>query len=396
MKATSKIAELIKQYMNGDITPQGRIILEQWCAQSPANAAFFKSLIEGESLFEDGLSWMMLEEDKGPDWLHNLKQHTLDKVDGDKSAKKRQRKFYFIYSAVAAVLLVAGLVAYFRIGSPVADSEISVAHIQPGTNKATLVLSNGKKINLRGDKEGIVLDDQLTYTDGTPLLSMEKNEISQIHATVQVPKGGKYSVTLSDGTTVWLNAQSTLVYPLVFDKRYRKVKLVGEGYFQVASVMDNNGRVPFEVLCEDQKILVTGTAFNVSAYPDDTHAVTTLVEGAVRIETENRSVHLKPNQQAISGNGEIRQQEVDVKGFVAWKDDKFLFYETELRDLMKAISRWYAIDVSYGEQIPPTYFYGEIDRNKNLEEVLRIIEKSGLKFKLQKKDGNLNLIVREQ
>lgn len=380
--------------MDGELTPEERIVLEQWRGETPENEAFFKSLTEGDEIFEDGLSWIQLEQEEGEDWLRKLKERTLKRASTAADTENRSRRLYFIYFAAAAVLLIAGFFGYFRLSAPVVGEEVSLSSIQAGTNKAKLVLSDGKEINLRSDKDGIILDNQLSYADGTPLLVIDKNRISHIKATIHVPKGGKYKVTLSDGSKVWLNAQSTLVYPLQFDSRHRKVTLEGEAYFEVASVTDDDQVVPFEVICRNQKILVTGTAFNVSAYADDIRTVTTLVEGSVSIESGHQKVHLVPNQQVISSTaGNIIKKEVDVQPFVAWKDNKFLFYETELRDLMKSISRWYAIDVSYQDQISPTYFYGEIDRDKNLAEALRIIEKSGVKFKLRKSGKTSNLII---
>lgn len=396
MKAISKIAGLIKRYMDGDITPEERMVLDQWRSETPENEAFFKSIIEGDEIFEDGLSWIQIEKDQGEDWLRRLKERTLKRAGTTANTTSNPRRLYLISFTAAAVLLIAGLFGYLQLGHPVvAEKEISLSSIQAGTNKAKLVLSDGKEINLRSDKDGIILNDQLTYADGTPLLAVDKDKISNIKATIHVPKGGKYKVTLSDGSRVWLNAQSTLIYPLVFDKRHRKVTLEGEAYFEVATVTERSQRIPFEVVCRDQKILVTGTAFNVSTYADDTHTVTTLVEGSVSIESARQKIHLTPNQQAINSTGNIIKKEVDVQPFIAWKDNKFLFYETELRDLMKSLSRWYAIEIGYENQISPTYFYGEIDRDKNLGEVMRIIEKSGVKFKLQKRDGTSKLIIIE-
>src|SRR5690606_24487782 len=395
MTATSKIAQLIKRYIDGDITAEEREVLEQWRGETPENEAFFKSLIEGDAVFEDGLSWAQLEQEQGEDWLRELKDRTLKRTDG--SVIGRFRKSYPFYFTAAAALLIAGLFGYFQLKSPIIEEKaISLSSIQAGTNKAKLVLSDGKEIDLRSDKDGIILDDQLTYADGTPLLAIDDDKVSSIEATIHVPKGGKYKVTLSDGSKVWLNAQSKLIYPLVFNESHRTVTLEGEAYFEVATVVEENQRIPFEVVCRDQKILVTGTAFNVSAYADETQTVTTLVEGAVSIESAQQKVHLTPNQQAISSIGNMITKEVDVQPFVAWKDNKFLFYETELRDLMRSISRWYAIEVSYQDQVSPTYFYGEIDRDKNLAEVMRIIEKSGVKFKLQKRDGTSKLIIMDQ
>ena len=393
------IASLIKRYIDGCITDEEMIILRRWRQQAPENEELFVGLTDGDEILEDALLW--IEKDGDDDsWLQRVKVQTLERTGKVSNSNFWQnRAFLFYSSVVAAVLLLVGVFT-FQLFDFTADhiEDISAASVLAGSNKATLTLSNGEKIDLRCDKEGVIMDEQLIYSDGTPLLSIDKQEKETIEATIQVPRGGKYKVTLPDGSKVHLNAQSTLSYPLTFRKECREVSLEGEAYFEVAKlpVDGNHERMPFEVICSGQKIVVTGTSFNVSAYADDMHTITTLVEGAVHIELGKQVVHLKPDYQVITANGRLlKTQEIDVTGVIAWKDNKFLFYETELRDLMKSLSRWYGVDVSYEGNIVPTYLYGEISRSKNLDEVLRIMDKSGVRFKLQKKGEALNLIVLE-
>src|SRR5690606_21072463 len=204
------------------------------------------------------------------------------------------------------------------------DAELSA--VQPGSNKAELSLSDGRTINLRSDKDGIVIDQDLAYSDGTPLLEVNKKELTKIMATIQVPKGGKYQITLPDGSKVWLNSLSKLEYPLTFNSDGRKVKLEGEAYFQVAKITHNNKRVPFEVESASQTIEVTGTQFNITAYPEDSQEVSTLVEGAINVRSGSSRISLKPNEQVVNNAGILLKKDVDVSRFVAWKDNKFLFY----------------------------------------------------------------------
>ncbi|WP_437920441.1 FecR family protein [Sphingobacterium sp. LRF_L2] len=395
MESTSVLTRLIKHYLEGKLSSEESDVLDRWRQESSENEIFFQKIVTGEEVFEDALSWLALHQDDGQAWLSRLQEDTLRKIQQKNQPLRKANRPYFLFTAIAALLLAVSLFGYFQFRQQEQEGkELDLSSVQAGTNKAELLLSNGKKINLRNDKDGIIFDKKLTYSDGTPLLTEDLLSLQHTMATILVPKGGKYKVTLSDGSKIQLNAQSKLVYPLVFEKNRREVQLEGEAYFDVAKVSENNKRVPFEVHCKDQKIEVTGTSFNVSAYPDDIQTVTTLVEGSVNVETAGQQLNLAPNQQAISQYGRIQKKEVDVHEFIAWTANKFLFYETELHDLMKSLGRWYAIDITYQGKIAPSYFYGEIGRDKNLEEALRIIEKSGVKFKLQQR-GNRppNLIV---
>ncbi|PVH25503.1 FecR family protein [Sphingobacterium corticibacter] len=398
MNATERIAELIKRYIEGKLTLEESETLTRWRKLDDTNEAFFQQVTQGEEVFGDALQWIDMEDEHAEQQLDQIKQLTFDKLHQTQSIPLRRNRIRpFIYKGAAAALLIcASVFGYFQLREHATSSEnIEAASILPGGNKAELVLSDGQKINLRSDKDGIVLDQELNYSDGTPLLAIDKEKLAQTTASITVPVGGKYRVTLSDGTHVHLNAQSKLTYPLLFNSQKRQVSIEGEAYFEVAQQYVNNRRVPFEVNCQDQIIRVTGTSFNVSAYADDPQTLTTLVEGSVEIETTQGRLSLRPNEQAVVQHDRINKKQVDVASYVAWKDNNFLFFETELKDLMKQISRWYAVEVSYPKAIPPTYFYGEITREKNLSEVLRILEKAGVKFELSKAGGKVRLQVNQ-
>ncbi|MFD1771226.1 FecR family protein [Sphingobacterium suaedae] len=392
---TTEIAQLIKRYIAGDISEQETYLLDRWRMERVENEVLFKKVVDEKELFEDALVWMNLQEERDAQWSVQFKEQTWQKIRQTPVRRKNLHRFSFgAYSVAAAALLLISVFGYMLWRHQAASSgELNISHIKAGTNKAELILSNGKKIDLRSDKEGIVLDDQFIYSDGTPLLEEDKANLSRLSATIQVPKGGKYTVTLSDGSRVWLNSSSKLSYPCVFNNESREVELEGEAYFEVAKQRVNNRNIPFTVHSKNQRVEVTGTAFNITAYRDDSQEITTLVEGSVTVEAGSRRIQLRPNEQTVCTANGIEKKTVDVESFVAWKDNKFLFNETELRELMKAIGRWYAIDITYRGAPAPTYFYGEIGRDKNLEEVLRILEKSGVKFQLKQQKTGPQLVV---
>ncbi len=394
MKTSREVAALIKKYIEGNISSLESIQLDQWIKEKPEHEEFFKKILIEDELFEDALTWVNLNQTDHTEWLEDIKSDTLQKIRKAEPKPIRSKKRVWIYYAAAAILLFGFGYSFLNYRSQtITEVDAELSAVQPGSNKAELSLSDGRTINLRSDKDGIVIDEDLAYSDGTPLLEVNKKELTKIMATIQVPKGGKYQIKLPDGSKVWLNSMSKLEYPLAFDPNRRTVKLEGEGYFEVAKLNKNDKRVPFEVISSSQTIEVTGTQFNVSAYPEDAQTVSTLVEGSINVHSASGKISLSPNQQAINSANGLSKRAVEVESFIAWKNNKFMFYETELRDVMKGLSRWYDIQVEYQGNIPATYFYGEIGRDKNLAEVIRLIEKSGVKFKLKQKGSTYKLII---
>lgn len=394
MKSSKEVAELIKKYIEGKISSRESDQLNNWIKEKPEHETFFKDVLSKDELFEDAFLWIDLQNNSQENWLGDLKSDTLQKIHkGEIKTIKRWNKKWIYYAASIFLIASIGLGLFYSRQNTNAEVDAELSSVLPGTNKAELTLSNGKRINLRTDKDGIIINESLAYSDGTPLLSISESELSKMSATVHVPKGGKYQVTLPDGSKVWLNSMSKLEYPLAFKADKRSVKIEGEGYFEVTKQSNNNKRVPFEVISKTQTIEVTGTEFNISAYPDDSETISTLVEGSINVHTSEGTWNLKPNEQSINSGNKVIKKEVDVSSYIAWKSNKFLFYETELRDVMKGLSRWYDIEVSYQGNIPSTYFYGEIGRDKNLAEVMRMIEKSGVKFKLKQTGKTYKLLV---
>ncbi|MGE8292645.1 MAG: FecR family protein [Sphingobacterium sp.] len=393
MKTTQEIAILIKKQIEGVITSEETKELKNWAQEDPKNELFLKEVLASDSVFEDVLAYMEFRQQLGDTWISNFKQNTSDKIfRGQKKENKVFRLRWIGYAA--AILMVFFAYQFFYVNDKAPSSEqFQLADIEPGTNKAELTLSDGHKISLRADKEGIGGDQHLTYNDGTPLFSLAKEKLAKLTANIVVPCGGKYQVTLPDGTKVWLNSSSKLTYPLVFREDERIVRLEGEAYFEVDRMIRNGEKKKFIVQTQDQNIEVTGTEFNVSAYNDDKRTVTTLVNGAITIVSDSRRMALRPNEQATLSEKGIVKRNVDVQHFIAWKNDKFLFYETGLTDVMRAISRWYNIEVIFPEHVPATFLYGEIGRDKKLVEVLRLLEKSGVKFKAELKGSHPKLII---
>ncbi|WP_205513847.1 FecR family protein [Longitalea arenae] len=272
--------------------------------------------------------------------------------------------------------------------------------VTPGGNKALLTLADGSVIVLDSAANGalsqqgktIVLkkqDGELVYTSGN-----NGNQDAVAWNTISTPRGGQYQVNLPDGTKVWLNAVSSLRFPAGFTGNERVVELTGEAYFEVASVPMAGGgkKMPFKVLInpsaaagERTQVEVFGTQFNIKAYTDEASINTTLVEGAVTMVSSKLRAFMKPGQQArVAKDGQmIVDEHADVEEAVAWKNGRFQFANADVETVMREIARWYDVTIAYAGKVPAEKFEGEIPRNSNIDEVIKILELSNVHCKIE-------------
>lgn len=342
-----------------------------------------------KAILEDSI--LSYNEDITPLDERNIEEMTariFEKLPGKPSGKL---KLWSVIIATAATLaLSAGvyLIAKHELLSPRTEM-ITKSDIAPGGNRAILKLSNGEQIELAGNKSGIRQGSStLVYTDGTPVGG--KSGDSEVNILI-TPKGGQYSLTLSDGSVVRLNAGSELRYPAQFPKiGERRVYLSGEGFFEISK----DKKHPFIVDYKDQRIKVLGTKFNVVSYPSHP-AVTTLAEGSIQLtNTELSSIEqanaddlvLKPGEQAVISKGKVTVSKADVDLNLAWIYGKTEFENAELKTVMQMLERWYDVEVVYKNYPESSRFSGSVSRNKNLSEVLRLLESTGeVHFKIEER-----------
>ena len=194
-----------------------------------------------------------------------------------------------------------------------------------------------------------------------------------IYNTVTVPRGGEYKLVLADGTIVWLNSDSHIRYPVTFSGNTRQVELEGEAYFEVAKDVEK----PFIVRMNEYNVRVTGTQFNVRNYLNESLA-TTLVEGGVQIERKGKVDRLRPGQQAVLENNEIRIRVVNVEEQVAWRHGAFGFTQCRLENIMEELARWYDVDVVYEDEEVKDYPFGcNFSRHATIEPLLKVFEATG-------------------
>lgn len=294
--------------------------------------------------------------------------------------------------AAASILVVLSLGTYFLLHKNDDSRKANLAQpksILPGGSKAILTLANGKQIILTQAKNGRLLTEANTEinktADGSVLYKAIKTGHHDIRAeynTLSTPRSGQYHLTLADGTGVWLNAASSIKYPVAFTGAYREVEISGEAYFEVA----HNPARPFRVKSNAQVVEVLGTHFNINAYSDEMAVKTTLLEGSVKVTPNNNGTSklLKPGQQAALSGSALSVESANVEEATAWKNGYFRFNNEKIRNIMRQLSRWYDIDVQYDGDVTDEGFYGTISRYKNIGEVLEMIQQTkGVHFTIE-------------
>lgn len=306
-------------------------------------------------------------------------------------------RFRFPAVAAALILLCTGTYLFFRYRNNTqkttgTEQQALVKHdLGPGANKAILVLAGGEQVQL-----GNTNTDTLTPQGGVTIINKSgqllyhKNTAAPapiVYNTITVPCGGQYQLILADGSKVWLNAASSIRYPTAFSGRERKVAITGEVYFEVA----RNEAMPFKVeVAGKAEIEVLGTHFNINAYADEPSLNTTLLEGRVKI-TENLTRNtcvINPGEQAsLSAAGKINiNRNINIDEVMAWKNGRFYFDNTGLTSILHQLERWYDATVVYRDAVPDGHYSGNIERNVNLTDVLKMLELTGnLRFTVEGK-----------
>lgn len=295
----------------------------------------------------------------------------------------------FIAAASVVVAIGAGIFFYSRRSD--ADSRLTIVanDLGPGKQGATLTLSNGKRIKLSEAHNG-----QLAQEAGVLITKADNGELTyQIETdspesaepnVLATANGETYRVRLPDGSMVWLNASSSITYTTnLLEAGKRKVTLDGEAFFDIRKDKDH----PFVVYSRGQQVEVLGTQFNINSYRNEQVVATTLLEGAVRINSGGRDIVVRPGEQTQNEGGYIHVEKVDVEKFVDWKEGDFNLDNLNFKVAMRKIARWYDLEVIFDKSIPEDMRTGGwISRNKKLSEVLNFIASSGIaRFRLEGK-----------
>jgi transmembrane sensor len=314
-----------------------------------------------------------------------------------------RRRWYRRVAAAAAILILIGSgIYYFNSGVKNNVPVVAVNDASPGKTSATLTLADGRKITLDSTADGLLAVEggiNINSENGIINYGSRHSGAAQpnpgslntqlLYNTLTTRRGEQYrALKLADGTRVWLNASSSIHFPVAFNNNERKVEVSGEVYFEVA----NDKQKPFKVRLlspagkDESEILVLGTSFNINAYPEESSIKTTLIEGSVKISANNKQLILTPGTQAeLNQNDLIFNRNIDIEEVTAWKDGLFQFESSDIKAVMRQLSRWYDIEVIIEPDVPERKFFGSISRNVSLSGVLKILKANDINYKIDGK-----------
>lgn len=391
-----EILALIAKHLDYPNDLECKAQVDQFREQSAENEAFYLSIEKVWHL--SGKASMLSNVDDKQITERFEKRLTKEKQNLPvKQIRLSRATLILRWAAAAVVLLALGSIIYLYSGgkSIFQKQRTYASDAAPGSNKAILVLADGRKISLSDTHNGDVAKEaglSITKTaDGQLVYSILDDKSGadakgDIFNTIETPKGGVWQIKLPDGSSVWLNAASSLTYPLSFAKgKKRMVELKGEAYFEVSKDKDH----PFVVKTAKQEVEVLGTSFNINSYADESVVKTTLLEGSVKVvpylEGQKEDI-LKPGEQAILGAKGMNIQEVDAEESIDWKNGYFMFNNERQENIMRKIARWYNVQVEYADaSAKDVMYYGSISRFENVSKVLRKFEQTGeVRFEINK------------
>ena len=361
------IIRLILGHWAGKLSEPEKKELDNWLAQSEKHRIYFQKWCDDER--QNELLSKIGCYDPGEGWQQVVRKRNM----------RRNRRWWLVAAASVAILF-GGLAVYryskIPVSLPLASEETS---IYPGKRMARLITPSGETVLLDTLRQTDTQQMKLHNDQGRVVIQAacgDANGDQPVYHCLEVPRGGEFSFLLPDSTTVFLNAESRLRFPDRFvPGSERIVYLSGEAYFDVK----RDPRSPFLVCLEHSAVKVTGTSFNVKAYPDDTNEATTWISGTVSmgIGTTEQWIVLKPGEQGYydATRETLLQQTVDVNYYTAWKDGVFAFYRQPLEEVMKTLGCWYLFDTHYqNEALKSILYTGKINRHASIREVLHTFE----------------------
>lgn len=375
----SEIEQLIIGKLAGELSDSEERKLHFWLEEDPRHMADFRTY---EKLYLDAKA---LRLDFNPDIEQALQKVKIKAV-------TRHFRLRNLWKYAAVIFFMLGIGGYFLFLQEKPEM-FSQDLIIPGSQKAILYLSSGEVVSLENVTAGsrvlqsiqadVVVDSNhtLRYSAVVP----DGKVAGQKH-TLSVPVGGEYRMVLEDGTKVWLNAASKLIYPEIFNDKIREVELVGEAFFEVMPDLNR----PFVVKTNILNVKVLGTSFNVKAYEEEQVTSATLVKGKVEISSSilPETFILKPGEQALGDRLKMEKRCVNLQPYISWIDGKFVFSNTCLEELCRQISRWYDVNVIFQEdECKNIRFTGAMVKFRPLGDLLDMIEAtSQVKFQIQEKN----------
>jgi transmembrane sensor len=377
-----RISHLVRLYLAEDITDEEMDELLEWQKEYP---------VIGE--------WLENKEGKNSEikekYLEYIHLNVLSDWDRIKATKKIRRtrkvrqRWIMAASFVSFICLGTWLVQRPGVKAP-EIAQTRVPAVEPGKKQARLILSNGSTVVL-GQQENLIIEE------GEIKMKLENKSLDYTGVSskqvywhrIEVPRGGTYFLKLPDGTSVWLNAESTMEFPTAFNGTERVVSIKGEAYFEVAK----DALKPFLVKVDGTTVEAIGTAFNINTHWKTGQVKTILTEGKIKVSDGESMQYVNAGHATLSGNGLIRVEKADTEEALAWRDGYFYFDGKNLKEIMEEISRWYNVELDFKTETHNETYKGGIKRTESIESVCTMLE--GLtSFDLEVK--NRTLLVRSK
>lgn len=385
-----RIRQLLRAYTQGKLSKSEFDELFSWLNHAGNNVTEdFKDIWNSNEAKE-------LPGSKAAELFENIKADPRFKSQATPTFKQRSWRYVRIAAILIVCFSIAALIYFNQSNSEPSTRSASVdlreGEILPGGNKAILELSDGRALLLDDVQGEISMNPKgVLYANGTVVGSEFADNIQQTEELIlRIPRGGQYRVILEDGTSIRLNAGSTLRYPVRFSKNRRQVYLEGEGYFEVAKDPER----PFVIESHGTLVEVLGTSFNVSAYKDDNKLVTTVVSGSVKVSRGDDQVVLLPNQSATLRrhlSAGIEVDDANIEQGVAWTKGVFMFDREDIPAVMKRIGRWYDADIVLQGNFRNKTLGGTVSRYENIRELLDVLALTGhFKYKI---DGRRIIVM---
>jgi ferric-dicitrate binding protein FerR (iron transport regulator) len=374
IKQAYRTAYLIAGFLKQTLTEDEKRELDAWILASDENMELFEKMTDEKNI------------EQATDWFK--KMNVEDELQETKRRISGRKPFRFLPYAVAAaviILIVAGIYMYQNNNYKNSTTSLSneKQDIMPGSDMATLTLDNGQKIILNNKGADTTINSQVKILrkDGQLVYNGNTSANALVYNTLTVPRKGQYKLVLPDGTKVWLNAESSIRYPVAFIGNERKVFVTGETFFEVAKDKSK----PFRVVASNITVEALGTQFDINAYSNEPFFAATLVEGLVRISNGAKENILKPGQQAQIANDNLKIVDTNVDEVTAWKNNQFKFSGTSIDEIMRQVERWYDADVEFKDSIT-LHLNATIERDVPVSKLLHIFEETGqLHFKIEDK-----------
>lgn len=293
------------------------------------------------------------------------------------------------FSAAAIFILAIGAAIWFFQPKGVQNSESTQIADKAPSEKVQLKLADGRILELGEENQTIQAGSDVQITAGSSSIAYQGGKSGSEpmrYDTLIIPRGYKFSLQLSDGTTVWLNSATKLSYPAVFKGNTREVYVEGEAFFEVKS----NTSKPFIVHAGNNKMTVLGTSFNINTF--DVVITTTLATGRLLVSAGEQERLLEPGEQSVYSSGVLSAQKVDIEPYIAWKNGDLLFYDASLKDITRYLARTFDYDFEFEDSSLETLrFTLDMPVPANLQIALDIISK-GLDIHFQVHEKNVRVI----